>query len=78
MFTGETVATLVYFLLTLSEPHRVFLVTLTSVTLLALVACIPLTDRFASMTLRSQYSFGWTLLAGVILTVSIHFDGGIA
>ncbi len=77
VFTGETVATLVYFLLTLSEPHRVFLVTLTSVTLLALVACIPLTDRFASMTLRSQYSFGWTLLAGVILTVSIHFDGGI-
>jgi diguanylate cyclase (GGDEF)-like protein len=76
VFTGEAVATLVYFLLTPNGPNRAFLVVFTSVVVLALVASIPLTERFAATTWRTQYSFGWTIVAGIVVAVSINLDGG--
>lgn len=76
VFTGEAVATLVYFLLTNNGPHRTFLVTLTSIVLLASLVCIPLAGRVAATTWRTQYSFAWTLVAGIVLAMCIHLDGG--
>jgi diguanylate cyclase (GGDEF)-like protein len=77
VFTGEAVATLVYFFLTPNGSHRVFLITLSSMVVLGLISSMPLTDRFASTTWRTQYSFGWTLVGGIVLAVSVHLDGGV-
>jgi diguanylate cyclase (GGDEF)-like protein len=77
VFTGEAVATLVYYLVTLGGPHRAFLVVITSVVVLALVVSIPLTERFAATTWRTQYSFGWTIVAGIVLALSVNLDGGV-
>ncbi len=77
VFTGEAVATLVYFLLTLNGPHRAFLVIFASIVILALVVSIPLTDRFAATTRRAQFAFGWTLVAGIVVAVSVHLDRGV-
>jgi diguanylate cyclase (GGDEF)-like protein len=76
VFAGESLATLGYLLSTLDGPHRPVLIALTSVMVVAVVACIPFADRFASMKWRAQYSFAWTIVAGVILAASIHLDRG--
>src|ERR1017187_3483189 len=76
VFTGEAVATLMYFLLTLNGPHRAFLVIFASIVILALVVSIPLAGRFAATTWRTQFAFGWTLVAGIVAAVSVHLDRG--
>jgi diguanylate cyclase (GGDEF)-like protein len=76
VFIGEAVCALVYFVLTPHGPHRFFLITLTSVVILALISTFPLAKRYASTGWRSHYSFGWTLAAGIILATSIHLDRG--
>ena len=77
VFVGEALATLVYFLLTPHGPHRVLLVTFTSIITLVLIATIPLTFRIASSKWRTHYSFAWTIVAGATVTVAIHLDKGI-
>lgn len=76
VFIGEAISALVYFVLTPHGPHRVFLITLTSVVIFALISTFPLAKRYASTKWRSHYSFGWTLAAGIIVTMSIHLDRG--
>lgn len=76
VFIGEAISTLVYFALTPHGPHRVFLITLTSIVILALIVSFPLAKRIASTGWRGHYSFAWTLTAGIVLAASIHLDRG--
>ncbi len=77
VFTGEALASLLYFASTPHGPHRLFLIVVTSVVVVVLMANIPFTERIAAASWRTHYSFAWTLLAGAILALSIHLDGGL-
>ena len=77
VFTGESVATLVYFCATPRGAHRGFLITFAIVVVVGLMANIPFTERISSAAWRTRYSFALTLLAGLILAVAIQLDGGI-
>ena len=77
VFTVEALASLLYFASTPHGPHRLFLIVVTSLVVVVLVANIPFTDRVAAASWRTHYSFVWTLLAGAILALSIHLDGGL-
>ena len=78
VFVGEAVAALTYLALTPDGPHRFFLITLTVIVILSLLASLPLARIFASSHWRGHYSFAWTLAAGVVLTAVIHLDRGTA
>jgi len=77
VFTFEAVATLAYLVLTPNAAHRTFLITFTSIIILCLLSNIPLTERVASAPWRTKYTFGWTLVAGLVLKLEIHLDGGL-
>jgi diguanylate cyclase (GGDEF)-like protein len=77
VFVGEATSTLAYLALTPHRPHRVVLIALILVVILLLVLSIPLARLLASSRWRSHYSLAWTLVAGLVLTMTIHLDRGL-
>jgi len=77
VLVGETLATLVYCFLTPHGAHRIPIIWIVSVTLIAVIVAAPFIDRIASSAQRTRFAFIWTLIAGVIATLSAHLDGGV-
>ena len=77
VLVGETLATLVYCFLTHHGAHRIPIIWIVSVTLIAVIVAAPFIDRIASSAQRTRFAFIWTLIAGVIATLSAHLDGGV-
>jgi hypothetical protein len=74
---GESLAALIYCFLTPHGAHRVPIVSIVSIMLIAIVVGAPFIDRIASSARRTQFAFIWTLTAGVVAMLSAHLDGGI-
>ena len=77
ILAGESGATLIYCVLTPSGPHRVALTALASVTTIIAIASTSLVSHIAPKLWRSDFSFAWTLVAGLLLTFFVYLDGGI-
>ncbi|MGC1419341.1 MAG: HD domain-containing phosphohydrolase [Acidimicrobiales bacterium] len=77
MIAGETIATMIYCILTPRGAHRPVIFSIALIATLAVVAMTPFVQRIASSKWRSDFAFAWTLAAGLLAAVSAHLDGGI-
>jgi diguanylate cyclase (GGDEF)-like protein len=78
LLCGESLAVLAYLLATPSGPHRRALATIAVLSAATAVAAGLLAGRVAQRAWRVEFAFGSTLLAGIVLAVSAHLDGGLA
>ena len=73
----ESCAVLVYFAVTPDGPDREVLIALASVMLTTALLSTSIVKRVSTRSWRAEFSFAWTILAGVTAALSAHLDGGI-
>ena len=74
--TAEAAFVLAYFVATPDGPHRIALLAVSSLTLVAAVVTLAFLDRVSTHPWRVSFSLASTLAAGAALTLCIYLDGG--
>jgi len=77
VLTAESLFVVEYFAATPNGPHRLVLLIISSLTLIAAVVTIAFIDRVSIHPWRVSFSLASTLLAGGALSVGIYLDGGL-
>ncbi len=77
VLTAESLFVVAYFAATPNGPHRLVLLTISSLTLIAAVVTIAFIDRVSIHPWRVSFSLASTLLAGGALSLGIYLDGGL-
>jgi diguanylate cyclase (GGDEF)-like protein len=77
LFAAESAAVMVFLLATPNGRYRPALWTVAACSALAAIAAAVLAPRVAAQSWRSQFSWAWTLVAGVALAVLAYLDNGI-
>jgi len=77
VFVGESIAVGIYVLSSANRPHRFALLAMAGVSVFAATLSALLVPWIARQSWRERFSMGWTLLAGVVLTVTVWLDGGL-
>ena len=75
--TAEALFVVAYFAATPNGPHRLELLAISSLTLVAAVVTLTFIDRVSKNPWRVSFSLVSTVLAGTALTLCIYLDGGL-
>jgi len=75
--TAEVLFVLAYFAATPDGPHRLALLAMSSLTLVAAVVTLTFIDRISQYPWRVSFSLASTVLAGTVLTLCIYLDRGL-
>lgn len=77
VLAGESVAVLIYFLISPDESHQSVLILIASLAIAFALASMPMLGTIARKSWREQFSLGVALLSGLALTCSAALSGGI-
>lgn len=77
VMAAESVAVATYLLMTPSGSHRLLLMAISVVSLVACLVSLGLVAGIALQPWRDWFSFGWTLVGGALVLITAEFDGGL-